>query len=461
MFHAALMLALAMAPGDYSSLKSQVESEGFSSDQLAAIASAAKHNTFTSAQVKGLLGELSFSKDQLKALQTMAPKIEGKVDVEGIVGVFDFSSDQKKAREILSTVKSAPAASSGSGRPSAPAATTVANHCPTKAELPALQVTYTGTWKRADVDALVAKLTDTGFSSDRLDVLKAALDGQPRALKANQVARILETFGFNKDMASAVELMDDHILGLTATELKGILGQFDFSKDRLQALTALRDTMTDPEHAHILLDAFDMSSDKQKARAILDDIRPRSHLFGTVGARSAVFVVDVSGSMSAKVRTNQGTQLTRLEFVQCQLARVLEDQLSPSAQFGLVVFSNNARKFGGGLVQANPGAVRKASMWMQNQPAAGKTNIQAGLNAAFSMNPDVVYLLTDGTPTAGQVTNPGQLAQLAKNKSAGRVPVHSVAFTMGQHAGDDKAASQALMLDIATQTGGIYRAVSQ
>lgn len=100
-------------------------------------------------------------------------------------------------------------------------------------------------------------------------------------------------------------------------------------------------------------------------------------------------------------------------------------------------------------------------MWLQRQPAAGKTNLHAGLSRAFAMNPEAIYLLTDGTPTAGPVTDPSALASMAGKQSGGQVPVHSVAFTMGSHAGDDKAASQALMLDIATQTGGIYRAVSQ
>lgn len=371
MMHTVLLLALAMPSGSFQTLRDQVESESFSKDQLAAISTAARSNTFTTAQVVGLLEELSFSKDQLSALRALAPRMEGRVDTETIVDVFSFSSDQDKARAILSSAtpaaapapRAAPTPRAAPSRPAppraaaaaTPATSTAGAHCPDRADLPALTVQYAGTWRSADVDALVKRLEDTGFSSDRLDVLRSALDGAPRGLGASQVKRILATFGFNSDMATAVELMDDHILGLTAAEMKGVLGEFGFAKDRLQALTALRDTMTDPEHAHVLLDAFDMSSDKAKARAILDDIRPRSHLFGTVGAGSAVFVVDASGSMGAKVRTNQGTSLTRLEFVQCQLARVLDDQLAPSAQFGIVVFADGSRQLGDGLLSATPG----------------------------------------------------------------------------------------------------------
>jgi len=454
----ALLLALAMAPKDFASLKHQVESAGFSSEQQAVLESAAQHNTFTSAQVKGLLDELSFSKDKLAALQTLAPRIEGSVDVDLLVDAFDFSADQDKARAVLAKVRPLPAPTAA---PEPPKVTTVANHCPDGAELPALEVTWAGTWTTAETDALVRNLDGVAFSSDRLDVLRAALDGQPRGLDGGQVVRILGTFGFNSDMVAAVELMDAHILGLTAAELSGVLSSFDFSKDRLAALTVLRDTITDPEHAHVLLDTFDMSADKERARDILDGIRPRSLLFGTVGAKSAVFVVDVSGSMSAAVSTNQGTQMTRLEFVHCQLARVLDDQLDPSSRFGLVVFSNAARPFGSGLVPASQANTTKASQWLQSQAPAGKTNLHAGLDAAFAMRPEVIYLLTDGTPTAGRVQAPGELAQLAAERSQRQVPVHSIAFTMGQHGGDDKAASQALMLDIATKTGGIYRAVDR
>jgi hypothetical protein len=215
-------------------------------------------------------------------------------------------------------------------------------------------------------------------------------------------------------MVSAVQAMDSHLLGMTAADVK----------------------------------------------SILDGMRPRSFLFGTVNSQSAVFVVDVSGSMSAKFRTNQGITLSRLDFVRCELAKVPTAQLGPQARFNLVLFADGVQVWQSGLQPATPGNVGQAMAFLQGARASGATNLHGGLQAGFQGGPDAVYLLTDGTPTAGAVRDAGGISAAARQWSGGRVPVHGIAFLTGSHGGDDKGASKALMRSVAAETGGIYRAVA-
>ena len=163
--------------------------------------------------------------------------------------------------------------------------------------------------------------------------------------------------------------------------------------------------------------------------------------------------------MGAAVTNHQGAPTTRLQFLQCQLAGLLDDQLALRAQFSVVVFADGVRTFSGGLVPASRGNIGRAAGWLHQQRPGGRTNLHAALQAAFAVKPEAVYWLTDRTPTAGAVTRANERATLARSYSEGRVPVQTVAFTMGHDSGDNAAASRSLMRQPAEQTGGIYRAV--
>lgn len=451
-------LAVAMPASSFDALVARVDAAAFSSDKIDTIRSAARAETFTAVQAARLLGEISMSSDQMEALAVLAPRVEDPENADPIVAVFSFSTDRAEAAALLAAVRPvAPGAVAGPPPPSA--APALPAGCGADPKLPALEVRFTSTWSPAQMDGLITRLEGVGFSAERLSVLRSALSRRPEGFSGPQVERVLGTFGFNQDMVAAVQAMDAHLLGMTAAEVKGVLGRLDFAKDRLAVLAVLRDTITDPEHASMLLDAFDMSGDKAKARAVLDGIRPRSFLFGTVNSQSAVFVVDVSGSMEASFRTNQGRTLSRLDFVRCELAKVLTAQLGPQARFNVVLFADGVRAWKPGLQPATPANVAGAMVFIEGAQAGGKTNVHGGLQAGLQGAPDAVYLLTDGTPTAGAVRDAAGIAEAARRGGAGRTVVHGIAFLTGDHDGDDKPSSKALMREVAEATGGIYRAV--
>jgi hypothetical protein len=457
--------SLAMPGGAFDSLAAQVSDASFSSEKLDTISSAASTNTFTAAQVARLLGEISMSGDQLEALAVLAPQLEDPNNAAPIVAVFSFSSDQKKAAAMVASARAAaPPAAAAPAQPASRAGAGARAAAPTpdcagNASLPPLEVRFTSTFSQADMDALVSSLEAVTFSSDRVAVLDAALKGRVEGLSSAQVRRLLGAFGFNADMVQAVQSMDKHLLGMTSAEVVSVLEHLSMSGDKLAVLKVLRDTITDADHKFVILDAFNMSADKTKARRILNDVRPRSYLFGTVNSQQAVFVVDVSGSMEARFTTSQGRTLSRLDFVRCELVKVLTEQLPPTARFNIVLFSDGVETWRSGLQPASSTSVQQAVAFLGSARPHGRTNVHGGLKAGFIGGPDAVYLLTDGTPTAGDVRDSAGIVAAAQQWSGGGTPVHGIAFLMGDYNGDDKAASRALMHDVAEATGGIYRAL--
>jgi hypothetical protein len=94
--------AKAMAPAPFSMLQSRLEDASFSSEQLLLLTSLGEHTTFTCSQVSILLEEISFSKDKLKAVTALSPKISDIENYNTIFDAFDFMSDKAAANTILS-----------------------------------------------------------------------------------------------------------------------------------------------------------------------------------------------------------------------------------------------------------------------------------------------------------------------------------------------------------------------
>ncbi len=347
-------------------------------------------------------------------------------------------------------------APAGQSAPQAPTISTNAMSCPLDASLPALALNWSSTWSDADMSSLLSELRAEAFSDRRMDILRRRIDARPEALSGAQVVQILGTFDFSDDLETVANVVDENLLGMTVTEVAGVLEAYTFSDGKLAALRVLKDTITDVEHKVQLLDSFTFSADKTEAARILEEVTPRSFLFGTVHSQRAVFVVDTSGSMEATFRTNQGKSMSRLDFVRCELNTVLTQQLGPTSQFSIITFSDDANPWRRELVGTGGSAIPEAQTFVAGVRPRGATNIEAALRSAQAMNPDVIYFLTDGAPTAGAMRKATDLAALAQQ---GGDTVHAIAFLTGDHRADNKDASRDLMRSMAEATGGVYRAV--
>lgn len=114
-------------------------------------------------------------------------------------------------------------------------------------------------------------------------------------------------------------------------------------------------------------------------------------------ARTLLFVVDKSGSMTGK----------KMEQAREGL-RFLVRQLRPIDTFNIIAYETNITTFRPELLAGDPASVDAALQWIDGLYAGGGTAIDGALQAAFRLatdpqRPTFVVFLTDGLPTVGEV----------------------------------------------------------
>ncbi len=144
-------------------------------------------------------------------------------------------------------------------------------------------------------------------------------------------------------------------------------------------------------------------------------------------SRRCVFLVDASGSMAAKIGTDN--KRTRYDEVRTQLHNAVE-KLPDDQLFNICFYSSAVNPMWPELRSAKGDERKqvldriKASNFTQ-----GSTNIFDSLERAFGDSQiDTVYLLSDGEPSAGRITDATQIADLVRRWNYGRqVVIHCVA----------------------------------
>lgn len=144
-------------------------------------------------------------------------------------------------------------------------------------------------------------------------------------------------------------------------------------------------------------------------------------------SRRCVFLVDASGSMAAKIGTDK--KRTRYDEVRTQLHNAVE-KLPDDQLFNICFYSSGVNPMWPELRSAKAEERKqvldriKASNFTQ-----GSTNIFDSLERAFGDSQiDTIYLLSDGEPSAGRITDATQIADLVRRWNYGRqVVIHCVA----------------------------------
>jgi Ca-activated chloride channel family protein len=152
------------------------------------------------------------------------------------------------------------------------------------------------------------------------------------------------------------------------------------------------------------------------------------------------FVLDVSGSMQAKMGTFKRGVMKAIE------------KLKPEDRFRLVTFSNNASELTRKWLPASDENRIKAQEMIDSLQAGGSTNLYAGLTLALNDLDDDratnIILVTDAVTNTG-VVNPVEFHKLLQ-----KVDVRVFGFLLGN------SANWPLMQTIAENTGGFYDAIS-
>jgi hypothetical protein len=154
-------------------------------------------------------------------------------------------------------------------------------------------------------------------------------------------------------------------------------------------------------------------------------------------AARIVYVVDRSGSMTDSI-----------DFVKFELKRSLAD-LAEDQAFDVLFYSSGPplEMPPQRLVPATAEWKQRAVTFIDDVIAQGETDPSKALERAFALQPDAIYLLTDGEFDRAII---GLVKRL---NAAGKVKVHTIGFLYNM--------AEALLKDIAAQNGGQYKFVAE
>ncbi|HYE17280.1 MAG TPA: hypothetical protein VEA69_02490 [Tepidisphaeraceae bacterium] len=165
-----------------------------------------------------------------------------------------------------------------------------------------------------------------------------------------------------------------------------------------------------------------------------------SPVFQPGNARRIVYLCDSSGSM-----------MTNFDSLRAQLGRAV-DALRPIQEFDVIFFAQDSyRALDRRLVRALPETKRQAYDFLDKTVPTGTSDPLPGLRAAFALQPQLVYLLTDGDFP----DNAGTLAEIRKLNADKRVKINTIAF-VGRGEEYEK-----LLKQIADENGGIFKYVDE
>ncbi len=133
-----------------------------------------------------------------------------------------------------------------------------------------------------------------------------------------------------------------------------------------------------------------------------------ARFFGVkIESHNVLFVVDTSGSMSEQLESSviDGHPATRNDIVRQEIVKALKS-LDGAAFFNLITFASSVTPWKEGVVALTDKTRAEAIDYAEHLGSKGGTNIYDALEAAFQdPKVDTLFLLTDGEPSAGAVTD--------------------------------------------------------
>jgi len=295
--------------------------------------------------------------------------------------------------------------------------------------------------------------------SRRLQHLAFEMKSSPQMFSGQQVIQLAPYFKVN--LIIALHFMDHHLLGVSCEQAATLIRLLIPPEQKLEALKILGEHLLDPANRDEIKSAFPPSPVLiQQVQTILDQVRGSSHVYGRIKAKSAIFLIDTSGSMHTEFSSECGSRFNRLEYVVHDLHKILHHRVPPEFRFNIFSFSSDLYKWKRTMQFASRANLKEAEHYLDTLEPEGGTNTHDALRAALA-EPDVevIYLLSDGEPTSGITSFDGIVSDVCKYNAMRATPaqIHTVAFLMGHH-GDDPRPRR-LMAAIAASTGGVFRCV--
>lgn len=164
-------------------------------------------------------------------------------------------------------------------------------------------------------------------------------------------------------------------------------------------------------------------------------------------AKRVVFVLDTSASMRG----------AKIEAAKTELMRVIRE-LPKEVYFSLIAFDGSIRVWQRDLVPATEQMKNIAVNVVLEQPLGPKTASYDALEAAFELNPEAIYFLSDGAPVGGKIDDPGEIvATISGVNRVRRISIHSVGVDTNI---PSAAVFAKFMKTLAEANWGVYKPVN-
>jgi hypothetical protein len=203
-----------------------------------------------------------------------------------------------------------------------------------------------------------------------------------------------------------------------------------------------------------------------------------SGIYETISSNRVIFVIDTSFSMRITGDVEEGAgragtagpaapkkQMTRLEFVQRELCAAIENQLTKKCLFNVISYSTKVTPWKPKLVEASDANRKAAKAWVMALAPDDETNVFDALEMALQdKQVDTIYLLSDGFPTKGRITNMDTIRTEIKRMNASRnVRIHTIAYVVGDgtkfNVTENKDMSKNFMKALAEEAGGTFKGI--
>ena len=164
-------------------------------------------------------------------------------------------------------------------------------------------------------------------------------------------------------------------------------------------------------------------------------------------AKRVVFVLDTSGSMRGG----------KIEAAKVELIRAVKE-LPREVAFSIIFFNSTLRIWQRELVPASESMKQIAVTLTLEQEARNNTASYDALEAAFDLEPEAIYFLSDGAPQGGKIDNPAEIiATVAAVNRVRRISIHSIGIDTRADTSVNPFAR--FMKALAEANWGEYRAV--
>ncbi|EFC47935.1 von Willebrand factor type A domain-containing protein [Naegleria gruberi] len=330
--------------------------------------------------------------------------------------------------------------------------------------------------KDEDVNGFVAKLQSIKCLDDKLVEFDTYIKSSAILFTVSQSMKIIEQF-------SKILFVKKHVTTQLISRLSTLTGSeavtllktaSDSTLERLKLLDNVKTNIIDIQtsKATIVSSLFDAET-KTKATESLDQVKYHDCVFGSISGDNILFTIDTSPSMDYKIAPD--SKFSRLDFVKKHFELVLR-KLTPNQKFNIDLFNKDAKLLYSEFIQATPENIEKAVQYVKNSiQTSSYTNLEAAMRSSFSAfqskdsGSKVVYLLSDGVPTAGE-QNPQALIRIIDQLSHySNVKVNSISFNMGneynnkqyQETDLDKNNAALILSKVAEVTGGVFKRIQQ